>query len=53
MDEHEDFDPMADCPHCGAEHGWSEWEAADGLEEAAICPSCGGVVEVEEIYPSA
>lgn len=50
-DEDEGFDPESECPHCGAVHGYSEWEGADGLEEAVVCPSCDGVVEVDELYP--
>lgn len=50
MDD-EDFDPAADCPHCGAEHGYSEWEDADS-DDAVRCPSCGAAVDVEDIYPS-
>ncbi|WP_454914287.1 hypothetical protein [Variovorax gossypii] len=53
--EGEHFDPPADCPHCGAGHGYSEWDWAgdlDEFEDAVLCPSCGGIVEVEDIYPS-
>ena len=49
----DDFDPLADCPECGAEHGYSEWEVAEGRDDAVRCPSCGAAVAVDDLYPLA
>lgn len=49
----DDFDPLADCPECGAEHGYSEWEVAEGRDDAVRCPSCGAAVLVDDLYPLA
>jgi len=49
----DDFDPLADCPECGAEHGYSEWEVAEGRDDAVCCPSCGAAVAVDDLYPLA
>ncbi|MDP9973671.1 endogenous inhibitor of DNA gyrase (YacG/DUF329 family) [Variovorax paradoxus] len=53
MDENEDFDPLADCPECGAEHGYSEWGEGYCHDDAVTCPSCGALVPVDDLYPLA
>lgn len=51
MDEGEGFDPEGECPYCGAEVGYSQWEPAG--DEGIVCPECHTASPVDDIYPLA
>lgn len=50
--EDEDFDPLGECIHCGAQIPYTQWEEHP-FNDGIVCPECDGPQSVEDVYPSA